>query len=56
VTRHPLADLLHGAWDRRENLRVADALYVELAESLRVKLVTTDQRLKSMHVAHVVEL
>jgi predicted nucleic acid-binding protein len=56
VVRHPVAGLLLRAWDRRANLRLADALYVELAESLNVKLVTTDQRLKSSHVANVVRV
>ena len=54
VIRHPLAGLLLGAWERRANLRLADALYIELAESLSLKLVTTDQRLKSTLVAEVV--
>jgi len=34
-----------GAWLRRENIRLADALYVELAEQLDVPLITTDLRL-----------
>jgi predicted nucleic acid-binding protein len=54
VVRHPLAGLLMGAWDQRANLRLADALYVELAESLSIRLVTTDQRLASSHVVDVV--
>ena len=28
LRRHPLADLLTGAWDARERLRLVDALYV----------------------------
>jgi predicted nucleic acid-binding protein len=56
VVRHPLAGLLLGAWGKRANLRLADALYVELAESLSIRLVTTDQRLKSSHVADVVRM
>ena len=56
VVRHPLAGLLLGAWERRSNLRLADALYVELAESLSITLVTTDQRLTSSHVADVVRV
>jgi predicted nucleic acid-binding protein len=56
VVRHPLAGLLLGAWGKRANLRLADALYVELAESLSSRLVTTDQRLKSSHVADVVRV
>lgn len=43
--RHPLHDLVAGAWQRRDNFRLVDALYVELAEQLRMPLVTTDTRL-----------
>src|SRR2546427_11454402 len=32
LRRHPIAPLLRGAWRRRHNLRLVDALYVELAE------------------------
>ncbi len=46
IERHPLAGLLAGAWARRENRRLADALYVELAASLdEAVLLTTDARL-----------
>lgn len=45
LVRHPVSDLLHGAWTRRSRLRLADALYVELAERLGARLVTTDQAL-----------
>jgi predicted nucleic acid-binding protein len=45
VTRHGLPSLLAGAWARREALRMADALYVELADTAGLVLVTTDQRL-----------
>lgn len=45
VQRHTLPQLLAGAWRRRGNLSLLDALYVELAESLHVPLVTTDRRL-----------
>jgi predicted nucleic acid-binding protein len=46
IHRHPLADLLAGAWQRRENQRLVDALYAELAASLgSVPLLTTDARL-----------
>ncbi len=46
IRRHPLADLLAGAWERRENQRLVDALYSELAASLdAVALLTTDARL-----------
>ncbi len=42
VERHSLPPLLRGAWGRRGQLRLADALYVELAELLEVPLITTD--------------
>ena len=45
ITRHPLSDLAAGAWTRRSNLRISDALYVELAARLHVPLITTDRRL-----------
>lgn len=45
LTRHLLPGLLSGAWARRAQLRLTDALYVELATQLDVALVTTDQRL-----------
>lgn len=48
LTRHPVPDLLLGAWARRDNLRLVDALYVELATRLDVRLVTTDQRLAAV--------
>jgi predicted nucleic acid-binding protein len=44
-SRHPLQTLIGGAWLRRESHRLVDALYVELAEQLRVPLITTDRRL-----------
>ena len=48
-TRHTLEDLAGGAWRRRDNLRLVDALYVELAERLRVPLLTTDAGLASAY-------
>lgn len=47
VQRHLLEPLLEGAWERRGNLRLVDALYVELAERLDAAIVTTDGRLAS---------
>ena len=44
ITRHDVALPLDGAWARRDRLRLADALYVELAERLAVRLITTDER------------
>lgn len=54
IERHPVADLLTGAWSRRHQLRLADALYVELAAARSLALITTDQRLHPMPVAEVV--
>jgi len=48
IQRHPVTELLLGAWARRPQLRLVDALYVELAVSRGLPLVTTDRRL---HVA-----
>ncbi len=46
IERHPLVGLLTGAWARRENQRLLDALYSELAASLdSIPLLTTDARL-----------
>lgn len=45
ITRHALPDLVPGAWARSDRLRIADALYVELAASLRVRVLSTDARL-----------
>ncbi len=45
IIRHPLAGLLAGAWSQRDQLRLVDALYVELATELRATLLTTDGRL-----------
>jgi len=48
IQRHPVTELLPGAWAQRPELRLVDALYVELAVSRGLPLVTTDRRL---HVA-----
>jgi predicted nucleic acid-binding protein len=45
LTRHGLASLLAGAWARRDKFRLTDALYVELADTTGLVLLTTDQRL-----------
>jgi predicted nucleic acid-binding protein len=50
IRRHPLASLLSGAWARRDQQRLVDALYVELAVSLAsARLLTTDARLARSH-------
>lgn len=45
IQRHSLPPLLTGAWGLRPNLRLADALYVELADRIEAPIVTTDGRL-----------
>lgn len=45
VLRHDLPQLLAGAWARRAQLRVTDALYVELASQLGLRVLTSDARL-----------
>jgi predicted nucleic acid-binding protein len=45
LQRQLLPPLLPGAWARRADLRLVDALYVELARQLSAPLITTDQRL-----------
>ncbi len=45
LERHPLPPLLAGAWGRRGNLRLVDALYVELAEQIDAVVITRDARL-----------
>jgi predicted nucleic acid-binding protein len=42
ILRQPLPPLLAGAWSRRKNLRLVDALYVELASQLGTRLASTD--------------
>lgn len=43
IRRHSLTSLVSGAWERRDQHRLVDALYVELAASLgSVVLLTTD--------------
>jgi predicted nucleic acid-binding protein len=54
IQRHAVSDLLVGAWARRHQLRLVDALYVQLAVSLDLWLVTTDRRLRLAPAADVV--
>ena len=42
IQRHLLPPLLAGAWKLRRNLRLVDAVYVELANRLEAPIVTTD--------------
>lgn len=43
--RHNLPPLLQGAWELRDNLRLVDALYVQLATRLTARLITADHSL-----------
>ena len=45
LQRHLVAPLLNGAWTLRHDVRLVDALYVELANRLEAPVVTTDARL-----------
>lgn len=57
VRRHLLPSLLQGAWAHRADLRLVDALYVELAAQLEAPLVTTDQRLaRATHLAEAITI
>ena len=56
LVRHPVGDLLLGAWGRRHQLRLADSVYVELATTRGWPLVTTDRRLRDVPAADVVGL
>lgn len=53
ILRQPVAGLMIGAWARRHQLRLADALYVELAMARGLPLITTDRRLHAVPVADV---
>jgi predicted nucleic acid-binding protein len=54
IERHPVASLLLSAWSRRHRLRLADALYFELAASRALPLITTDRRLRCVQLVEVV--
>ena len=45
IQRQPLPPLLAGAWSRRSNLRLVDALYVELASQMGTSVASTDRGL-----------
>lgn len=54
IQRHPVSRLLVGAWARRHQLRLVDALYVELAMSRGLLMITTDRRLSPVPSVEVV--
>jgi predicted nucleic acid-binding protein len=45
IERHAVSPLLLGAWTSRNELRLVDGIYVELARQLGLRLITSDQRL-----------
>jgi predicted nucleic acid-binding protein len=45
IERHVLPPLLLSAWTLRNELRLVDGLYVELARQLGLRLITSDRRL-----------
>ncbi|MBA3310428.1 MAG: type II toxin-antitoxin system VapC family toxin [Nocardioidaceae bacterium] len=55
IQRHPVSGLLIGAWARRHQLRLADALYVELAMTRGLPLITTDRRLHPVPIAEILD-
>lgn len=55
VRREPLPPLPAGAWARRAELRLVDALYAEPAARLRAPLITTDGCLgRAIRLAEVI--
>ena len=54
IERHNVSDLLIGSWSRRHQLRLVDALYIQLAISRKIALVTTDRRLHAVPAADLV--
>jgi len=56
IARHPVNELLPGAWGRRHQTRLADALYVELAVTRGLPLVTTDRCLRDVPAADIVHM
>ena len=54
IHRHDVSGLLVGTWSRRHQLRLVDALYVQLAVVLDLPLVTTDRRLHAAPSVDVV--
>ncbi len=45
IARYPSSPLLERAWALRHNFTAYDSMYVALAEALRTRLVTADERL-----------
>ena len=45
IQRHDISDLARGAWRLSNKLRVSDAVYVQLARQLGLRVLTVDARL-----------
>lgn len=45
--RSAVRPIIEAGWDMRHNIRIADAVYVELVRLLDAELVTSDRRLAS---------
>ena len=56
IHMHDLSQLVLDAWQKRHQLRLVDALYVQLAINLNCPLITTDARLKSSPNVEVVQV
>ena len=54
IQRHGVSDLLVDSWVSRQQLRLVDAVYIQLAVSLGLRLITTDRRLQDVPAADVV--
>lgn len=54
IQRHGVSDLLVDSWVSRQQLRLVDALYIQLAVSLGLRLITADGRLQDVPAADVV--
>ena len=53
IVRYPARALLDRTWKLRHNLTAYDAQYVALAQALRAKLLTTDERMAEAALRHV---
>ena len=49
IRRHDVAELLVDAWALRDSIALRDAIYVALAERLRLPLLTTNRRLAAAY-------
>jgi predicted nucleic acid-binding protein len=54
IARHPIHTLLPGARARKEELTLAELLYLELATTLGLRLVTTDVRFRQLPLVELV--